>query len=247
MMGKLQDRVALIYGGTSGLGEATAKLYAKEGAKVAIAGRSVERGNEIIDAIKHEGGEAIFVEVDLMETDQIKQSVQDTVDAFGTIDILYNGAGILDEYVGIIETDEEEFDQIIQLNIKAPFIATKEVMPIFVEKGKGVVINLGSQGSKFAGVGGTSYVTSKHALVGFNKQLAYDYGDKGIKALLLAPGFIDTPMTDDVKEERLNDIPDRRAGKPEEVAKLALFLASDDSNYMNGTEVYMDGGWTVGR
>lgn len=246
-MGKLQDRVALIYGGTSGLGEATAKLYAKEGAKVAIAGRSVERGNEIVDAIKHEGGEAIFVEVDLMETDQIKQSVQDTVDAFGTIDILYNGAGILDEYVGIIETDEEEFDQIIQLNIKATFIATKEVMPIFVEKGKGVVINLGSQGSKFAGVGGTSYVTSKHALVGFNKQLAYDYGDKGIKALLLAPGFIDTPMTDDVKEERLNDIPDRRAGKPEEVAKLALFLASDDSNYMNGTEVYMDGGWTVGR
>lgn len=247
MMGKLQDRVALIYGGTSGLGEATAKLYAKEGAKVAIAGRSVERGNEIVDAIKHEGGEAIFVEVDLMETDQIKQSIQDTVDAFGTIDILYNGAGILDEYVGIIETDEEEFDQIVQLNIKAPFIATKEVMPIFVEKGKGVVINLGSQGSKFAGVGGTSYVTSKHALVGFNKQLAYDYGDKGIKALLLAPGFIDTPMTDDVEEERLNDIPDRRAGKPEEVAKLALFLASDDSNYMNGTEVYMDGGWTVGR
>lgn len=247
MMGKIQDRVALIYGGTSGLGEATAKLYAKEGAKVAIAGRSVERGNEIVDAIKHEGGEAIFVEVDLMETDQIKQSVQDTVDAFGTIDILYNGAGILDEYVGIIETDEEEFDQVVQLNIKAPFIVTKEVMPIFVEKGKGVVINLGSQGSKFAGVGGTSYVTSKHALVGFNKQLAYDYGDKGIKALLLAPGFIDTPMTDDVKEERLNDIPDRRAGKPEEVAKLALFLASDDSNYMNGTEVYMDGGWTVGR
>ena len=246
-MGKLQDRVALIYGGTSGLGEATAKLYAKEGAKVAIAGRSVERGNEIVDAIKHEGGEAIFVKVDLMATDQIKQSVQDTVDAFGTIDILYNGAGILDEYVGIIETDEEEFDQIVQLNIKAPFIATKEVMPIFVEKGKGVVINLGSQGSKFAGVGGTSYVTSKHALVGFNKQLAYDYGDKGIKALLLAPGFIDTPMTDDVEEERLNDIPDRRAGKPEEVAKLALFLASDDSNYMNGTEVYMDGGWTVGR
>lgn len=135
-MGKLQDRVALIYGGTSGLGEATAKLYAKEGAKVAIAGRSVERGNEIVDAIKHEGGEAIFVEVDLMETDQIKQSVQDTVDAFGTIDILYNGAGILDEYVGIIETDEEEFDQVVQLNIKAPFIVTKEVMPIFVEKVK---------------------------------------------------------------------------------------------------------------
>lgn len=246
-MGKLDNRVALIYGGTSGLGEATAKLYAKEGAKVAIAGRSEKRGNEIVEAIKADGGEAVFVEVDLMDAEQIKRSVQDTVDAFGTIDILYNGAGILDEYVGIIETEVEEFDNIVALNIKAPFIATKEVMPIFVEKGKGVVINLGSQGSKNAGVGGTSYVTSKHAMVGFNKQLAYDYGSKGVKALLLAPGFINTPMTENVEDERLNDIPDGRAGEADEIANLALFLASDDSDYMNGTEVYMDGGWSVGR
>ena len=246
-MTKLENRVALIYGGTSGLGEATARLYAKEGAKVAIAGRSEERGNKIVKDIQDSSGEAVFVKVDLMDTDQIKKSVQDTVDAFGTIDILYNGAGILDKYEDIINTDEETFDSVIEINLKAVFTATKEVMPIFVEKGKGVVINLGSQGSKFAGVGGTSYVSSKHALVGFTKQLAYDFGPKGIKANLLAPGYIDTPMTDDVEEERLKDIPDRRAGKPEEVANLALFLASDDSNYMNGTEVYMDGGWTVGR
>ena len=246
-MAKLENRVALIYGGTSGLGEATARLYAKEGAKVAIAGRSEERGNKIVKDIQDNGGEAVFVKVDLMDSDQIKQSVQDTVDTFGTIDILYNGAGILDKYEDIINTDEETFDSVIEINLKTVFMATKEVMPIFVEKGKGVVINLGSQGSKFAGVGGTSYVSSKHALVGFTKQLAYDFGPKGIKANLLAPGYIDTPMTDDVEEKRLKEIPDQRAGKPEEVANLALFLASDDSNYMNGTEVYMDGGWTVGR
>lgn len=246
-MAKLENRVALIYGGTSGLGEATARLYAKEGAKVAIAGRSEERGNKIVKDIQDNGGEAVFVKVDLMDSDQIKQSVQDTVDTFGTIEILYNGAGILDKYEDIINTDEETFDSVIEINLKAVFTATKEVMPIFVEKGKGVVINLGSQGSKFAGVGGTSYVSSKHALVGFTKQLAYDFGPKGIKANLLAPGYIDTPMTDDVEEKRLKEIPDQRAGKPEEVANLALFLASDDSNYMNGTEVYMDGGWTVGR
>lgn len=246
-MAKLENRVALIYGGTSGLGEATARLYAKEGAKVAIAGRSEERGNRIVKDIQDNGGEAVFVKVDLMDSDQIKQSVQDTVDTFGTIDILYNGARILDKYEDIINTDEETFDSVIEINLKAVFTATKEVMPIFVEKGKGVVINLGSQGSKFAGVGGTSYVSSKHALVGFTKQLAYDFGPKGIKANLLAPGYIDTPMTDDVEEKRLKEIPDQRAGKPEEVANLALFLASDDSNYMNGTEVYMDGGWTVGR
>lgn len=246
-MAKLENRVSLIYGGTSGLGEATARLYAKEGAKVAIAGRSEERGNRIVKDIQDNGGEAVFVKVDLMDSEQIKQSVQDTVDTFGTIDILYNGAGILDKYEDIINTDEETFDSVIEINLKAVFTATKEVMPIFVEKGKGVVINLGSQGSKFAGVGGTSYVSSKHALVGFTKQLAYDFGPKGIKANLLAPGYIDTPMTDDVEEKRLKEIPDQRAGKPEEVANLALFLASDDSNYMNGTEVYMDGGWTVGR
>lgn len=246
-MRNLDDRVALVYGGTSGLGEATARLFAKSGAKVAVAGRSKARGNKIVKDITDAGGEAIFVEVDLMDTEQIKQSVQRTVKEFKTIDILYNGAGILDKYENIINTDEETFDSVLALNVKAVFTATKEVMPIFVEKGKGVVINLGSQGSKFAGVGGTSYVTSKHALVGFTKQLAYDFGPKGIKANLLAPGYIDSPMTEDVEEERLKEIPDMRAGKPEEVAKLALFLASDDSNYMNGTEVYMDGGWTVGR
>lgn len=246
-MKKLDNRVALIYGGTSGLGEATARLYAKEGAKVAVAGRSEERGNEVVDAIKADGGEAIFVEVDLLDVEAIKQSVKDTADAFGTIDILYNGAGILDEYVGIIDTDLDLFDKVVAINLKGVFVATQEVLPYFVEKGKGVVINLGSQGSKFAGVGGTSYVTSKHALVGFNKQIAYDYGEKGVKSLLLAPGYIETPMTDGVEEDRLNDIPAGRAGKADEIAKLALFLASDDSDYMNGTEVYMDGGWTVGR
>ena len=246
-MNKLDNRVALIYGGTSGLGEATARLYAKEGAKVVVAGRSEERGNEIVSSIKAVGGEAIYVEVDLLDVESIKRSVKDTVNAFGTIDILYNGAGILDEYVGIIDTDLDLFDKVIAINLKGVFVATQEVLPYFVQKGKGVVINLGSQGSKFAGVGGTSYVTSKHALVGFNKQIAYDYADKGIKSLLLAPGFIETPMTDGVEEERLKDIPDGRAGKADEIAKLALFLASDDSNYMNGTEVYMDGGWTVGR
>lgn len=246
-MKKLDNRVALIYGGTSGLGEATAKLFAKEGAKVAVAGRSEERGNQIVADIKKDGGQAVFVQVDLMQADQIKESVQNTLDAFGTIDILYNGAGILDAYENVIDTEADTFDRILRLNVRAPFLATKEVMPIFVEKGKGVVINIGSQGSKFAAVGGTSYVTTKHALVGFNKQLAFDFGPKGIKSILLAPGYIETPMTDGLEEPRLQDIPDRRAGKAAEIANLALFIASDDSNYMNGTEVYMDGGWTIGR
>src|SRR5690625_4904613 len=118
-MAKLENRVALIYGGTSGLGEATARLYAKEGAKVAIAGRSEERENKIVKDIQDNGGEAVFVKVDLMDSDQIKQSVQDTVDTFGTIDILYNGARILDKYEDIINTDEETLDSMIEFNLQA--------------------------------------------------------------------------------------------------------------------------------
>lgn len=246
-MGKLQNRVALVYGGTSGLGEASAKKFAAEGAKVAVAGRSEEDGKRIVNEIKSAGGEAIFVKVDLMDAAQIKESVKTVIDEYGTIDILYNGAGILDKYENVIDTDMDTFDNLMALNVKAPFIATKEVMPLFVEKGSGTVINLGSQATRFAGVGGTAYVTTKHAIEGFTKQLAYDFGPKGIKANLLAPGFIETPMTEGIEEARLNAIPDRRAGKAEEVASLALFLASDDSNYMNGTTVLMDGGWTVGR
>lgn len=246
-MSKLQDRVALVYGGTSGLGEASAKKFAAEGAKVAIAGRSEEDGNRIVEEITAKSGEAIFVSVDLMDVAQIKASVQTVVDTYGTIDILYNGAGILDKYENVIDTDEDTFDSLIALNVKAPFMATKEVMPIFVEKGSGTVINVGSQATRFAGVGGTAYVTTKHAIEGFTKQLAYDFGPKGIKANLLAPGFIETPMTDGLEEARLKEIPDQRAGKAEEIGNLALFLASDDSNYMNGATVLMDGGWTVGR
>lgn len=246
-MGKLQNRVALVYGGTSGLGEASAKKFAAEGAKVAVAGRSEEDGKRIVNEIKSAGGEAIFVKVDLMDAAQIKESVKTVIDEYGTIDILYNGAGILDKYENVIDTDMDTFDNLMALNVKAPFIATKEVMPLFVEKGSGTVINLGSQATRFAGVGGTAYVTTKHAIEGFTKQLAYDFGPKGIKANLLVPGFIETPMTEGIEEARLNAIPDRRAGKAEEVASLALFLASDDSNYMNGTTVLMDGGWTVGR
>lgn len=246
-MKKLNNKVALVYGGTSGLGEASAKKFAQEGARVAVAGRSKARGNEIVQEIKDAGGEAVFVSVDLADQEKIKQSVKQTLDAFGTIDILYNGAGILDQYENVVDTDEETFDQIIAINVKGPFLATQEVMPVFLEKGKGTIINVGSQATRFAGVGGTSYVISKHAIEGFTKQLAYDFGPEGIKANLLAPGFIESPMTEGLEEERLKEIPDQRAGKAEEVANLALFLASDDSNYMNGATVFMDGGWTVGR
>jgi 3-oxoacyl-[acyl-carrier protein] reductase len=246
-MGKLDNKVALIVGGTSGLGEATAKMFSKEGAKVVVVGTNEDKGQRIVSEIEQNNGEAIFVKVDITNSASVEKGVNQAVEEYGTIDILYNGAGIHDAYRNVLETDEEDFDKLMDINVKGPYLTTKAVMPIFLEKGKGCIINIGSQSTFVAGAGGNTYVTSKHAIHGFTKQLAYDFGSKGVKANLIAPGFIETPMTEGIQDERLNDIPAGRAGKPEEIAAIAVFLASDESDYMHGAEIKVDGGWTVGR
>lgn len=244
---KLENKVAFVIGGTSGIGEATAKKFAEEGAKVIVGGRNEDEGNRIVNEIKEQNNEAIYKHTDTTDFDEIKKVVQEILDVYGTIDILYNGAGIHDSYKTILDTDESDYDKIMDVNVKGPYLASKAVLPIFIEKGQGTIINVGSQATFVAGPGGSTYVTSKHALEGFTKQLAYDFGSKGIKVNLLAPGFVVTPMTEGIDDERLKDIPDQRAGKPEEIASAAAFLASDESNYMQGTSLVIDGGWNVGR
>lgn len=246
---KLENKVALIVGGTSGLGEATAKMFAQEGAHVVIGGRDEKEGQRIVEEIKEHNNKAkaIFVHLDVTDSNSVEQGVKATTQEFETIDVLYNGAGIHDAYNNVVETDEDLFDKLMAVNVKGPYLVTKAVMPIFLEKGKGTIINIGSQSTFVAGAGGSTYVTSKHAIAGFTKQLAYDFGHKGIKVNLIAPGFIETPMTEGIDDSRLNDIPAGRAGKPEEIAAAAVFLASSDSDYMHGAEMKVDGGWTVGR
>ncbi|MCC5895658.1 MAG: SDR family oxidoreductase [Alkalibacterium sp.] len=244
---RLKDKVALVIGGTSGIGEATAKAFAEEGAQVVVAGRKQEEGDRIVKEITTADGQAIFAKMDTTKFEEVKKAVQKAQDEYGTLDILYNGAGIHDSYQTALDIEEEDYDQLMAVNVKGPYLAVKAALPVFLEKGKGTIINVGSQATHVAGPGGSAYVTSKHALEGFTKQLAYDFGEQGVKANLIAPGFVETPMTEGIEEKRLNDIPARRAGKPEEVASLAVFLASEESNYMHGTSVTMDGGWTVGR
>ncbi|MBK3393163.1 SDR family oxidoreductase [Psychrobacter sp. M9-54-1] len=217
-MMKLQDRVAIIFGGTSGLGEATAKAYADEGAKVVVTGRDEEDGKRIVKDITDKGQDALFVHGDVTKKAEIQAVV-----------------------------DKDLYDKLMAINVKAPYLASKAVIPHFIKQGRGVIINVGSQATQMAGPGGSAYVTSKHAVLGFTKQLAFDFGSQGIKVNILSPGFIETPMTDGIDDERLNRIPAQRAGKPEEIAALAVFLASDDSNYMHGSNVFMDGGWILGR
>lgn len=244
---RLKDKVALVIGGTSGIGEATAKAFSKEGAKVLVGGRKKEEGDRIVKEIRNDDGEAVFVKVDTTKFDEVEEAVKKAKDDFGTLDILYNGAGIHDSYQTALDMEEEDYDKLMAVNVKGPYLAVKAALPVFLEKGEGTIINVGSQATHVAGPGGSAYVTSKHALEGFTKQLAFDFGSKGVKANLLAPGFVETAMTEGIEEERLEDIPAKRAGKPEEIAALAVFLASSDSDYMHGTSVVMDGGWVVGR
>lgn len=244
---KLQDRVAIVFGGTSGLGEATAKAYASEGAKVVISGLSEKDGKRIVKAIEDNDQQATFVKADVTDKDQIQAVVDKALETYGRIDILYNGAGIHDAYNNAVELEEDLYDKLMAINVKAPYLAAKAVIPHFIKQGKGAIINIGSQATQMAGPGGSAYVTSKHAVLGFTKQLAFDFGSQGVKVNILSPGFIETPMTEGIDDERLDRIPAQRAGKPEEIAALAVFLASDDSNYMHGANVFMDGGWVLGR
>ena len=244
---KLQDRVAIVFGGTSGLGEATAKAFANEGAKVVVTGRDEEDGNRIVKDIKDNNQDAIFVKADVTTKSDIQAIVDKALTTYDQIDILYNGAGIHDAYDNAVELEEDFYDQLMAINVKAPYLAAKMVIPHFIKQGGGTIINVGSQATQMAGPGGSAYVTSKHAILGFSKQLAFDFGSQGIKVNTLSPGFIETPMTEGIDDERLDRIPAQRAGKPEEIAALAVFLASDDSNYMQGANVLMDGGWVLGR
>lgn len=244
---KLQDRVAIVFGGTSGLGEATAKAFANEGAKTVVTGRDEEEGNRIVKDIRDSNQNAIFVKADVTEKNDIQAVIDKALTTYGQIDILYNGAGIHDAYDNAVELEEDFYDKLMAINVKAPYLASKMVIPHFIKQGGGTIINVGSQATQMAGPGGSAYVTSKHAILGFSKQLAFDFGSQGIKVNTLSPGFIKTPMTEGIEDERLERIPAKRAGKPEEIAALAVFLASDDSNYMQGANVLMDGGWVLGR
>lgn len=151
---KLQDRVAIIFGGTSGLGEATAKAYADEGAKVVVTGRDQENGNRIVNDMTGKGQEAIFVHADVTKKTEIQVVVDKALETYGQIDILYNGAGIHDGYDNAVELEEDLYDKLMAINVKAPYLASKMVIPHFIKQGRGAIINVGSQATQMAGPGG---------------------------------------------------------------------------------------------
>jgi NAD(P)-dependent dehydrogenase (short-subunit alcohol dehydrogenase family) len=251
---RIAGRVALITGGTSGIGEATAVLFAKEGAIVAIAGRNEKRGHAVIARILEGGGKAIFIRTDVREASECECAVQQTVSAFGRFDILFNNAGVFYPH-NIVDCTEEEWDQQIDTNLKGTFLMSKSALPHMIRHGSGVIINNSSGWGIAGGDSAAAYCASKGGVVLLTKAMAIDHGRQGVRVNCVCPGDVDTPMLpEDARLRGLKwenylagcaDRPLRRIGTPDEIAKAVLFLASDDSSFMTGAALVVDGGGTA--
>lgn len=252
---QLKDKVAIITGGSSGIGRASAILFAKEGAKVVVVCRTTKNGEETAKIIKDNGDEAMFVQADVSKASDAQHIIEETVRKYGKIDILFNNAGTQAPNRSVTDTTEEEWDRVINTNLKGVFLCSKYAIPKMKESGGGSVINTSSDLGLVADKGYAAYCASKGGVIMLTKSMAIDYASCNIRVNCLCPANISTPQFDycivafDNPEERrrrlTQTIPWGRVGKPEEVANVALFLASDLSSYITGTTIVVDGGRTA--
>jgi NAD(P)-dependent dehydrogenase (short-subunit alcohol dehydrogenase family) len=251
---RLKDKVALITGGTSGIGEATALLFSREGARVTITGRNPERGAEVVRQIEASGGQAMFMRADVSSASDCQRAVHETVQAFGRIDVLFNNAGVYYPQTAL-ECSEREWDEQIDVNLKGTFLMSKAVLPGMIARKSGVIINNASGWGIVGGDHAVAYCASKGGVVLMTKAMAIDHGAQGIRVNCVCPGDVETPMLPaDAKmrglkwEEYIAGCANRplgRVGTAEEIAKAVLFLASDDSSFMTGAALVVDGGGTA--
>jgi NAD(P)-dependent dehydrogenase (short-subunit alcohol dehydrogenase family) len=247
---RLEDKVALISGGAKGMGAVEARLFAREGAKVGIADVLEDEGRKLEAEIAESGGEAIFVRLDVTSEDDWKRAVDAVVRRFGKLDILVNNAGIY--RLGRVEdTTAEDWDRILDVNGKGVFLGTKAAIPAMRQGGGGSIINISSIAGLIGSPQSTAYNASKGAVRLLTKATAIQYAREGIRANSVHPGPIETDMVllalpnEEIRRERMRHIPMGRLGKPEDVANGVLYLASNESSYVTGSELVIDGGFTA--
>jgi len=248
---RLANQVALITGGTSGIGEATAILFAQEGASVAITGRNEKRGHAVTAAILEAGGKAIFLRTDVRKAAECKRAVDEAMKSFGKLDILFNNAGIFYPH-DTLECSEEEWDEQIDVNLKGCFLMSKYALPPMIAQGRGVIVHNSSGWGIVGGDKAVAYCASKGGVVLMTKAMAIDHGKQGIRVNCICPGDVETPMLPfDAKMRGLKwddylagcaNRPLGRIGTVNEIAKAVLFLATDDSSFMTGAALIVDGG-----
>ncbi|MCU0642113.1 MAG: glucose 1-dehydrogenase [archaeon] len=251
---RLLNKVAVITGGNSGIGKATAILLAKEGAKVVISGRDLELGREVVDLIKKSGGKAAFIRADVSKEAEIKNLIDFAIRLYGRIDILFNNAGI-ELQKTVTETTEEELNSVLNVNLKGVFFGCKHVIPHLIKQGGGSIINTASIAGLVGSPGLAAYCASKGGVVLLTKQVALDFAKSGVRVNCVCPGATMTPMVERFvakspnPEKTFEDLakmhPMGRMAKPEEIANAVLFLASDESSFITGQALAVDGGLTA--
>ncbi|MBY0085284.1 MULTISPECIES: SDR family NAD(P)-dependent oxidoreductase [Brevibacillus] len=245
---RLENKVAIVTGGASGIGETTVRLFAKEGAKVVIADFS-PRGNELAEELNQAGFDALFVKTDVTKEDEVKNMVSTTVEKYGKVDILFANAGIAKDAPGHL-LSVDDWQRTIDINLTGVFLCDKYVIEQMLAQGTGgAIVNCGSIHSHAGKAGVTAYSSAKGGVKLLTQTLGLTYAKQGIRVNAVCPGYIDTPLiagrNEALNEHLIGLHPMGRLGKPEEVAKAVLFLASDDASFVTGTSLLVDGGYTA--
>ena len=251
-MGKLDEKVALITGAGAGIGRTTALLFAREGAKVVVADYDPAGGQDTVKMIKEAGGEAIFVEADVSKAADAERMVKTVVDTYGRLDILHNNAGTRHEFIASADLKEEDWDRVINTNLKGVFLGSKYAIPTMLSQGGGVIINTASAAGIIGAPNYVAYAASKGGVIQLTKAMALEYVGQNIRVNCICPGVTQTPgvtqkMADDPKAQETfaKSLPGGRWIQPEEIAQAALYLASEDSCSVIGAALVIDLGLTI--
>lgn len=252
-MGRLEGKVAIVTGAGSGIGRVAASLFAAEGARVVVADVLADHAESAAADIVAAGGSALPVTVDVSDEDQVASMVSAAVSAYGTLDVLFNNAGIFpEEDGGVLDTPPETWQRVMDVNVKGVWLGCRAAVPAMLGSGGGSIVNVASfvalMGAATAQI---AYTTSKGGVLAFTRELAVEYARRGIRANSICPGPIETPLLAELladparRQRRLVHIPIGRFGRPAEIARAALFLASDDASFVTGSALVVDGGITA--
>lgn len=250
---RIKGKVAVITGAASGMGKAIASLYAQEGAKVVVSDLNLNAVKATAAEIEANGGIVTALQVNVAKEEDIQNLIKTAVDTYGKLDILVNNAGIMDDFIPAADVTDELWERVFAINATGPMRAIRKALPIFIGQESGVIINIASAGGLMGSRAGAAYTAAKHAVVGLTKNVGFQYATLGVRCNAIAPGAINTNISKAMGKPHefgmgramagMNLNP--RVGESEEIARVALFLASDDASFVNGTVLVADAGWTA--